>query len=323
VKRIILVAIGLVLALAHPAAADDTITVGLFAPTAPFSGTGDRVSFVNGLADHLSSVANGKKVTGKVYSSAGAFSSAVKKGDIQFAVVDAPYAAALGLPYKILASAVRDGSSTVSWILVGGSGVSKLSDLKGKKVVVPSIGAKENAFVTNSLLDGEVDAGYFDKILEANDPGSALTMVSVGKADAAFVPSGVDIPGGLTKIMSLGSVGWPMFVSLPGNDDALVKAFASRAKSYSASGAFSGFAGADAGKYKSLAGSFGRGSKKGPMAVPPPARLTVRDILEGRSFSIPISNVLLLIEAPRAPATATTTTAGGGTSGKSSASAPK
>jgi hypothetical protein len=280
----------------------DTITIGLFAPTAPFEGTGDRLSFVNGLAEHLSSSAEGNKVTGKVFSSASAFSSAVKKGEIQFAVIDAPYAAALGLPYKILASSQRNGSSTGQWQLVAGSDIAKIRDLKGKKVVVPSIGAKESAFVTNSLLDGEVEASYFAKILEASDPKSAVTMVSVGKADAAFVPSGVDLPAGVSSVMTLGSVGWPMFVALPGQDDAMVKAFGSKAKSYSASGAFSGFAGADAGKYKSLASSFGRSSKKGPMAVPPPARLTVRDLLEGRVFSIPTSNVLDLVEAPASAA---------------------
>ena len=290
----------LVLLLSAGTAAADDITIGLFAPTAPFGGTGDRVGFVNDLAAHLAKSVD-VKVTGKVFSSASAFTSAVKKGEIQFAVVDAPYAAAVGLPYKILGAATRDGSSTGQWQLVASSGIKKLTDLKGKKVVVPSIGAKESAFVTNSLLDGEVDASYFDKIMEATDPKSALTMVSVGKADAAFVPSGLDLPAGVSVVMSLGSVGWPMFVSLPGADESTVKTFSSSVKSFSASGAFSGFASADAGKYKSLAGSFGRGSKKGPMAVPPPARLTVRDILEGRVFSISLSNVLDLVEAPKLP----------------------
>jgi hypothetical protein len=287
---------------ARPAAAQSsTITIGLYAPTAPFEGTGDRVTFINALADHLSKEAGGAKVTGKVYSSAGSFAAAAKKGEIQFAVVDAPYAAALGLPWKILGSAVRGGDSTAAWQVVGSSNINKLSDLKGKKVVVPSIGAKEGAFVTNVLLDGEVEASYFDKILEAADARSAVTMVSVGKADAAFVPAGVDLPGGVHAIMSLGQVGWPAFVALPSADEARTKAFGARVKSFSGSGAFSGFTGGDAGRYRNLAGSFGRGTKKGPMAVPPPARLTVRDILEGRAFAIPLSNVLDLVEAPAKP----------------------
>jgi hypothetical protein len=278
----------------------DTITIGLFAPTAPFKGTGDRVSFVNGLAEHLAGEAGGAQVIGKVYSSASAFASAVKKGEVQFAVVDGPYAAALGLPYQILASAVRDGSSSAAWQLVGGAGVSGLADLAGKKVALPSTGAKESAFVANTLLGGEIEASYFGGILDAADAKSALTMVSVGKADAAFVPSGVEIPTGLSRVLTLTSVGWPMFAAMPGADAKLVTAFGARAKSFSSSGAFSGFTGADAGRYKALASSFGRTTRKGPMAVPPPARLTVRDLLAGRSFAIPLSDILDLVEAPPA-----------------------
>jgi ABC-type phosphate/phosphonate transport system substrate-binding protein len=294
---VVLSILGALVAAPRVAAAQQSVTIGLFAPTAPFDGSGDRVSFVSGLADHLSG--DGRKVTGKVYTSAAAFSSAVKKGEIQFAVVDAPYAAALGLPYKILASAVRDGSSTTTWQLVAGAKIARLRDLKGKKVVVPSIGAKDSAFVTNAMLEGEVDAAYFDKILEAADLKSALTMVTVGKADAALVPGGVDLPAGTSRVMSLASVGWPMFVALPGNDDTLVKAFAAKAKTFSSTGTFSGFAGPDAGRYRSLAGSFGKASKKGPMVVPPPARLTVRDLLDGRTFTIPQTDVLDLVEAPK------------------------
>jgi hypothetical protein len=300
--KTVLVVLAILIAPRLAWAQSSTITIGLYAPTAPFESTGDRVSFINALADHLEKEAGGAKVTGKVYSSASSFASAAKKGDIQFAVVDAPYAAAIGLPWKILGSAVRDGSSTAAWQVVGGDNVSKLADLKGRRVVVPATGAKESAFVTNVLLDGEVEGSYFTKIVEAADARAAVTMVSVGKADAAFVPAGVDLPSGVHSVKSLGEVGWPMFVALPAADEARTKAFGARVKSFSGSGAFGGFAGGDAGRYRGLAGSFGRGTKKGPMAVPPPARLTVRDILEGRAFSIPLSNVLDLVEAPGKPA---------------------
>ncbi len=284
------------------AAQSDTITIGLYAPTAPFDSTGDRNSFVNALARHLEEAAGGKKVVGKVYGSAGALASAIKSKEVQFAVLDAPYAAAIGLPYQELATAVRGGEGKAAWQLVGSKSVKKLSDLRGKKIAVPTTGAKESAFVTNALLGGEVDVSYFDKIVTASDSKSALTLVSVGKADAALVPGGIDLPGGLSRIMSLREVGWPMFVATPAADAATVKAFSARVKTFSATGAFTGFTSADAGSYKSLAGSFGRPSRKGPMAVPPAARLSVREILEGRSFSIPLSDVLTLIQAQAAPA---------------------
>jgi ABC transporter, phosphonate, periplasmic substrate-binding protein len=288
-------------AIARPAAAQGAgaVTVGLYAPTAPFAGTGDRVSFVNAVADHLAGAAGGRKVSGKVFSSAGAFAGAIKKGEIQFAVVDAPYAAALGLPYKVLGAAVRSGSTSGPWVVVAPGGVARLGDLRGKKIVVPTVGAKEAAFVTNTLLEGEVDATFFGQILEAADARSAITMVSGGKADAALVPGGVDVPGGLTAVAQLHTVGWPMFVALPGAPDDLSKAFGGAIGKFSASGAFTGFIAADASLYRGLAGSFSRDNKRGPMAVPPPARLTVRELLEGRTFTTSSSNVLDLVEAPR------------------------
>jgi hypothetical protein len=302
-KTIAMVACALALAVPSVAAADD-ITIGLFAPTAPFEGSGDRVSFVNAVAEHLSSAANGEKVIGKVYASAGAFASAAKKGEIQFAIVDAPYAAANGLPYTILAAATRGGNGSASWQLIAKTSVGSIRDLRGAKVAIPSTGAKAQAFVTNALLGGEVDTSYFASITEAADTRSALTMITVGKVDAAFVPTGVDPPGGTKRLLSLGNVGWPMFVSLPAADSKMSAAFASRIKSFGGGSGFSGFGDSGGGNYRALAGSFGKSTKKGPMALPPPARLSVKELLTGRNFTVPASNVLELVEAPAAPAPA-------------------
>ncbi|MCB9572965.1 MAG: PhnD/SsuA/transferrin family substrate-binding protein [Kofleriaceae bacterium] len=291
------VAAALVIA-AAPARADDTITVGMYAPTAPFDSTGDRNTFIKALADHLAGATDGATVKGRVYGSAGAFATAIKKGEIQFALVDAPYAAALGLPYRILAAAVRDGDATVAWQVVASSKLKRLSDLAGKRLAVPAIGAKQNAFVTNALLGGEVEASYFGKIVEAADAHSAVTLISVGKADAALVPGGIDLPAGVSRVLDLRQVGWPMLVAAPGVDAALAQKIATRARSFKGTGAFTGFTSADAGKYKALAGSFGKPRRRGPMAVPPPARLAVRDLLAGRVFDVPLSDVLSLVETP-------------------------
>ena len=136
--RIALLCLALV---AAPTTAAADVTIGLYTPTAPFEGSGDRVSFVNAIADHLASVA-GEKVTGKVYGSASAFAAAVKKGEIQFAVVDAPYAAANGLPYNVLAAATRSGSAHAHWHLVAKSSIGTIRDLRGAKVATPPVGAR-------------------------------------------------------------------------------------------------------------------------------------------------------------------------------------
>ncbi|HTL32327.1 MAG TPA: ABC transporter substrate-binding protein [Kofleriaceae bacterium] len=283
------------------AAADD-ITIGLYAPTAPFEGSGDRVSFINGIAEHLAGVANGTKVTGKVYANASAFAAAVKKGEIQYAVVDAPYAAGIGLPYTVLATATRNNESAAPWQLVAKSSIGTIKDLKGAKVAIPTVGAKQQAFVTNVLLGAEVDATYFGSIVDAADARSAMTMITVGKADAAFVSSGVEPPAGTKRLLGLTTVGWPMFVALPGADAKLTTAFTGRIKSFGGAGGFSGFT--DPVSYRSLVGAFASSNKRGPMAVPPPARLSVRDLLAGRTFTASVSDPLDSVVAPAAPAPA-------------------
>jgi hypothetical protein len=291
------------LTLATPAVASaEDITIGLYAPTAPFESSGDRVSFINAIADHLAPAANGSRVTGKVFASASAYAAAVKKGEIQFAIIDAPYAAALGMPYTVLASATRSGDASASWQLIAKSSIGAIRDLKGAKVAIPTVGAKANSFVTNVLLGGEVDASYFATISEAPDVRSAVTLITVGKADAAFVPAGVDAPSGTKRLISLPTVGWPVFVSLPGTESRLATAFGARLKTFGGAGGFGSFTDATNGTYRGLVGAFNKTSKHGPMALPPPARLNVRDILAGRQMNAALSDVLDVVEAPPAPA---------------------
>lgn len=301
----LLTSLACALMLATPAIASaQDITIGLYAPTAPFESSGDRISFINSIADHLEPAANGAKVTGKVYASASAYAAAVKKGEIQFAIIDAPYGAAIGMPYTVHASATRSGDPSAQWQLITKSSVGAIRDLKGAKVALPTVGSKANAFVTNVLLGGEVDTSYFSSITEAPDVRSAVTLVSLGKADAAFVPAGVDAPGGTKRLLSLPSVGWPVFVSLPGSDARLATAFGARLKTFGGAGGFGSFTDATNGSYRGLVGSFNKASKHGPMALPPPARLNVRDILAGRAPTAALSDVLDLVEAPAAPAPA-------------------
>src|SRR5688572_1781566 len=56
----------------------DTVTLGLFAPSAPFPSTAARVELASKLAEHLG-IALGGAGTGRVYARAGDFAGAVKK----------------------------------------------------------------------------------------------------------------------------------------------------------------------------------------------------------------------------------------------------
>jgi hypothetical protein len=268
------------------------IYIGLYAPTAPFSGPTERLDFVTRLAEHLST--DQVQVTGRVFTQTAALVAATKRGEIHLAVLDAPYAAARGLPYRILAAAVRNGSSASAWQLVTTGSLQRLGQLRGKTVTLPRIGAGDAAFLTYTLLESEVEPSFFGKIQPAPDSLSAATMAAVGRADAAFVPAGIPLPGNLRVVASLRPIGWPMLCALPNLDPAVAEELGKRARSFRHGGPFSGFGPAEAGNYRSL--RFRRVPRKGLMAVPKPARLAVRSILAGREFRIPETDVKLLMQ---------------------------
>ncbi len=261
----------------------DTLTVGLFAPTAPFPSTAARVELATKLGDQLGK-AIGATGTGKVYARAGDFASAVKKGEVTLAVVDATYLAAAGGNYTILAAAVRNGESNHGWILVA-RGAAKIADLKGKRLLVPAIGGRENDFVLNVLFGGEVGKDFFAKLEPAPDTASALASLGLGKADAAVVPSGSDLPSGTSKLLDLPTLSGPVLVAYG------TLAAARKAQLLDAAAVFRGDATvaslkpADAEAVRAIARRFSVPAKRGPLAVPA-VRLLVGDLVEGRTFTI-------------------------------------
>ena len=226
------------------AQAQKRVTIGLYAPTAPFIGPSQRLEYVTRLAEHLAAAAPGKRVVGRVFSRGSALTAAINRGDVQFAVIDAPYAAARGLPYRVLAAATRGGSTLGTWMLVAKSSVRGLADLKGKTVAIPRVGARTAAFVANVLLEGEVSTKYFAAIKRAADAYSAVTLVGLGRAAAALVPSGVRLGRGVRRLVTLRGVHWPMLVATRGVSSALINRVRRRALGFSGGSVLSGFTGA-------------------------------------------------------------------------------
>lgn len=293
----VLVACALLLAWSAPARADGRITVGLYAPSAPFDSPSDRLQYVTRLADHLEPAAGGAEVIGRVFARASDFVAALKRGELQFAVVDGPYAAALGLPYRALAATTRDGAAESPWSLVAGAGVNGVSDLRGRTLAVARTGAREAAFVSNVLLEGEVDAGYFGALTLTPDSLSAVTLVKLGRADAALVPDGVAIADGVRMIGRTRPVSWPMFVALPGATEATITAFATRVSSFG-DGALPGMAAVTRTDYGALRAAFRRAPKRPVMPSPRPIRLSPRDLLPGRTFDIPPIDPIDMVSPP-------------------------
>src|SRR4051794_13154404 len=113
-QRICAFAIAIVCGLVASAGAE-TLTIGLYAPTAPFASTASRVELATKLGEHFGK-ALGVMANGKVFARAGDFASAVKKGEVTVALVDATYLAAAGGNFTILAGAVRNGDTNHGWL---------------------------------------------------------------------------------------------------------------------------------------------------------------------------------------------------------------
>jgi hypothetical protein len=269
----------LIVALSAPAHGDN-VTIGLFAPTEPFPGAASRVELASHLGEHLGK-ALGKTGAGKYFARAADFAAAVKKGEVMIALVDAAYLAATGGNYTVIASAVRGGDAAHGWQLVA-RGVDKISALKGKRVLVPAIGGRESDFVLNVLLGGEVGRDFFGKIEAAPDTASALAALGLGKADAAFVPTGIEIPAGAAVVLALPSLPGPVLVAYGTVDQAALSA---AALAFHGDATVAGFRAGDGDVIRAVARRFSPPVKRGPLAIPA-VRLLVGDLVEGRTFAI-------------------------------------
>jgi hypothetical protein len=260
-------------------ASADNVTVGLFAPASPFPSTAARVELASRLGEQLGK-ALGATGTGKVFARAGDFAAAVKRGEVTIAVVDAAYLAAVGGSYTVVAAAVRGGDATGGWQLVG-HGIDKVAGLKGKRVLVPTLGGREADFVINVLFGGD-GRDFFGKIEPAPDTASALAAVGLGKADAAVVPAGVELPSGVTTVMALPALPGPVLVVYGAVDKAAV---ATAAAAFKGDATISGFRASDGDPVKALARRFSPPVKRGPLTIPA-IRLLVGDLVEGRTLVI-------------------------------------
>jgi hypothetical protein len=290
------IVLAMMVGMAARTASAEPVTVGVYVPSMPFEGTAARLELANKLAAHLA----GADGVGRVYGKASDFAAALAKGDIQLAVADASFLAASGAAHVDLAVAVRDGDSAVAWQLVARAPIASVLDLRGKTVVAPV--ASPNDFVANAMLGGELPVGFF-KVEASPDVVSAIAAVDLGKADAAVVPGGVALPAGVARLATLPSVSWPVLIAARGAPADVVARARERATSFPGSGAIAGFRTGGADDYLALARRLRRALRRAPMLLPD-LRITVGDLLLGRTFTIatpPLASYLSSPPPPSAP----------------------
>lgn len=258
------------LALAQqPAEAPEALVVGVYTPRVAYGGALGRGAFANQIAQQLTA-ATGVPFRGQGFSSGGAFAEQVAAGKVAFAVVEAQLQARRR--FTGLAHASKGGKARAPMALVvgGGSAARDLGGLKGARLATVPVGKGDAGFVANLLLQGEVGAGFFAEGRAARDAGGALSLVKLGKADAAFTFAGAT--GGLRAVFRSRPVSLPVFVQTSGGLPAdVVGKVRAAIRSVRVPGAvIDGFTGYDAGAVEAVARQLGapRQRKARPVLAP-------------------------------------------------------
>jgi hypothetical protein len=273
----------------------ETITFGLVAPSAPLPSSAARVELASRLGEQVGK-ALGATGVGKVYARASDFAAAVKRGEVTVALVEPAYLAAAGGGFTVIGAAVRGGDAQHAWQIVARGG-GKIAALRRKKILVPTIGGRETDFVLNVLLGGEVGRDYFGAIETAPDTASALAAHGLGKADAAVVPGGVELPAGIQTVLALPALPDAVVVTYAAITPAQRTTLAAALGGFKGDATLASFRTADGEAVRGVARRFAVPVKRGPLAVPA-GRVLVGDLVEGRTFVVERTPATAFVAAP-------------------------
>lgn len=156
---------------------------GLYVPESP-ADSGERFAFAKSMAQHLSKHL-GVPVEGSAYKSARDLEWDVRARKIHFAVLGAFYLAGKS-KIRVLAQGKARSAAETSWTIMCKQ-KSKLADLKGQVLQIPSLGAITLPFIQHGLLDGLPLKETF-KIVRSPTLPSAVIAVQLGKASATLAP---------------------------------------------------------------------------------------------------------------------------------------
>lgn len=248
------------------------IRVGIYAPSIEFGASTARVAYVQALAKAIEQN-TGLAVEAQSYANL----AALKKDDVDFAIVDGPcYATNLG--WRLLATAQIGGGTTRPYALFV-NGATNMQGLRGKKLAFIAAGCNDTGFVDNAMLESEVDPGFFGARVGKPDLTAAIAEVAQTKtSQAVFAPAGS--VKGLTKLFDTGNVPNPAFVSLGAKvPQPTIDKIQAAVIGYGGGGAIAGWTKPARDIYTSFAGRLGRVVKQPVFAAPEPVRIDAKDVL--------------------------------------------
>lgn len=164
----------------------EPLTVGVYAPLMYFPNSLARSQYAQAFAERLGRV-TGREFRGRAFATEGEFQNQIKAGQVHFALVDAQHQIERG--FAPIAQGVAGGRPARSMVLVA-RGAQSVADLEGKRLARVRLGRGDRGFVFNFLLQNQVDPDFFADDRATRDVQGALSLVKLGKADAAFAYEG-------------------------------------------------------------------------------------------------------------------------------------
>lgn len=187
--------------------AGPSLVLALYAPLAPLPSADARFAFVDKLARQLQSA--GIAAQPKVFARAADLEAAIKKGQVDLAVLDAFYLAERGANYNVLAVSTAASEPYLRWGLHTHLPGNSILDLNGKRLAwVSPAGTKEATYINNVLLYGELRvAQFFGMGNPAPDVSAAVSDVVLRRADCVFAPEPAVQGKSLRRVYDAGEAG--------------------------------------------------------------------------------------------------------------------
>lgn len=212
-------ALGTTLSLPGPAEAQPaqdgsptTVTLAFFTPQLGFASPLERSGWCAAVGRQLAA-AGGVEVEAKGFARAEDFRAYLGRRKLALAIVDAQLGLASGWQ-PLLQAVGEDGQAAPPMALVSRQ-YRSIPELKGKTLILASVGGGERALVHGLVLAGEVAPNkFFGRVETAPDAASAAAAVSLGKADASLLYLAQARSRGLEAIHVTEGVPLPLLVDV-------------------------------------------------------------------------------------------------------------
>ncbi len=167
---------------ATPAPPGGEMIVAIYLPGLYFAQLDGKVALGAELAAHLSR-STGRPAAARVYATAAALETDIPR--ITIALVEATYVATRMSTLTPLCTASVNGKEDTHFVVLSGPSAGPAS-LRGQRLAYAALPYQEQPFLENFVFEGELRFTH-DRLEPARDAASALSKISLKKADAVLL----------------------------------------------------------------------------------------------------------------------------------------